>query len=245
MMLCGAALRGVVRAQREIVLRSFVVISAARGVIGLSENLEQFISTQVKQFHEDCGEQTRCEFSNGLLMCQFHKDRGFAEMLYLLRCYISRSCAATVEAARSQTRLAGAALLGKVRVAGHAEASHNRCFGVENLQHWSRYFLSYHNGNVELMFGFGEGAPVHISEDAAWCCGPTLEIALLWRFEMARPFRSNLLRRDRECTGPRQLRQPKWRSARAGPLCIIFGDLKANVTFHASFHIISENISLN
>ena len=97
---------------------------------------------------------------------------------------------------------------------------------------------------MELMFGFGEGAPVHISEDAAWCCGPTLMIELLWRFEMVRPFRSSLLRRDRERTGPRQLRQPKWRSARAGPLCIIFGDLKA-VTFHASFDVISGNISLN
>ena len=188
MMLCGAALRGVVRAQREIVLRSFVVISAARGVIGLSENLEQFINTRVNEFHEDCGEQTRCEFTSGISMCQVHKDRGFAEMLYLLRCYISRSCAATVEDVRSQTRLAGAALLGEVRVAGHAEASHNRCFGVENLQHWSRYCLSYHKDNVELMFGFGEGAPVHISEDAAWCCGPTLMIELLSRFDMVRPF---------------------------------------------------------
>ena len=109
---------------------------------------------------------------------------------------------------------------------------------------WPNYFIHAEQTETE----YGEGAPVHISEDAAWRCGPTLVIELLWRFEMVRPFRSGRLRRNRECTGPRQLRQPKWRSARAGLPGIIFSDgayPKADVAFHASFDIKSENISLN
>ena len=62
---------------------------------------------------------------------------------------------------------------------------------------------------------------------------------------MVRPSRSRFLRRDRERTGPRQLRQPKWRSTTAGPPCIIFGDIEAYVASHISFAINSGIISLN
>ena len=36
----------------------------------------------------------------------------------------------------------------------------------------------------EFRFDYGEGAPIHIGEDVARRCGPTLVIELLWRFEM-------------------------------------------------------------
>ena len=39
------------------------------------------------------------------------------------------------------------------------------------------------------MIGEGDGAPVHIREDVARRCGPTLVIELLWRFEMVREWR--------------------------------------------------------
>ena len=127
-------------------------------------------------------------------------------------------CFGDVVFAARRGRLAGAALLGEVRVAGHGEVSYNRRFRIQNLQHRSRFFSSYHKDNAEQIFcGSGEGAPVHISEDAAWRCGPTLVIESWWHLEMVRPSRSRFLRRDRERTGPRQLRQPKWRSTTAGP----------------------------
>ena len=97
-------------------------------------------------------------------------------------CCILRSCIAAVEDVKSQIRLAGAALSGEMRVAGQPEVLDNHRFGAQDLQHLRRYFLSYQNDNVELVCGFGEGAPAHIRVDAAWCCGPTLVIELLWRF---------------------------------------------------------------
>ena len=39
--------------------------------------------------------------------------------------------------------------------------------------------LNYTDVSEECMFGYGEGAPVHIGEEAARCCGRTLVIELV------------------------------------------------------------------
>ena len=67
---------------------------------------------------------------------------------------------------------------------------------------------------------YGEGAPVHISAASARRRGPTLAV--------------ELSRRDRERTDPRQLRQLRWRSARAGRLLWSSG-IKVDPACRASF----------
>ena len=96
--------------------------------------------------------------------------------------------------------LAGAALRGEVRVGDYSllPAGYLRRFLVFNM-----LVVNCCKGRDEFCFCNGEGAIIHINDDAARRCDLTLVIALLWRFEMVRRFQRGLLRRDRECTGPR------------------------------------------
>ena len=49
-------------------------------------------------------------------------------------------------------RFAGTALLGEMRVSGHAEVSYNRRFRIQNLQHRSIFFSSYHKDMANRYF---------------------------------------------------------------------------------------------
>ena len=137
-------------------------------------------------------------------------------------------------------RFVGAARLGEVRIAGCDEFAQRRCIlyiwwswgkkaGLPSFFGYKEGFKEIDSGfgtilfvfiyievSEESMFGYGEGAPVHIGEVVARRCGPTIVIELLWHFGVVYQLRSRRLRRDREWTDSRQLSQPRWRRARAG-----------------------------
>ena len=102
--------------------------------------------------------------------------------------------------------------------------------GIE-IDHFSSRYLKldqlFADGYAKLCSGHSESAPVHISAASARRHGPTLAV--------------ELSRRDRERTDPRQLRQLRWRSARAGGFWWSSG-FKVHPACRASFEVNVNNI---